>query len=480
MRSFFVKSLKLFLFSLFFISEVEAKVCQGENCSKDAQSHVCGNAKCEPDCGENTETCPADCGASGSCGDGVCSDSLGENSETCPTDCGADGSCGDGICSSDLGESSSTCPADCGEDAYCGDGVCSSALGENQNNCAANQQYTYNGVTNWGDCMVMSTPTPTPVVCDYDGVCELSRGETSLNCSSDCPPDCGNGVCNCPPETATNCPIDCANTTTTTSTTVPTTSTTSSTSTTSTSISTSTTSTSTTTSTTTTTIAPVCNVYKVDTIIKPLDSDVASTTINPAFTTSVALSYQQIDLECYKDSVNSVLAASTVTSGFSGYADEFAILALTGVSSNLLFFGKNANKLNMGEIAAEAECHSYIVISGLPMCLSSTYYFDDQCNPVSEKEAKDLCGNDFAGQALLVGDYSTPISLVWENGYDINSEESLVNFPLEEGIDSQRQWAWKGSSQSPLLVYDPEQKGEIKSAQQLFGRWTFGGQKVAV
>lgn len=206
-----LKGILLFCCSLLLLpQEAKADVCQGENCNHASSAHVCGNAKCEADCGENDVTCPADCGAR--CGDGVCSSSLGENSNTCPADCGTSGSCGDGVCSSSLGENSNTCPADCGEEAYCGDGVCSSALGENQNNCAANQHYTHNGVSNWGDCMVMSTPTPTPPICDNDGVCELGRGENNQNCPSDCSPNCGNGVCNCPPENANNCPSDCGNT----------------------------------------------------------------------------------------------------------------------------------------------------------------------------------------------------------------------------------------------------------------------------
>lgn len=44
-----------------------------------------------------------------------------------------------------------------------------------------------------------------PSVCDFDNVCELGRGETSINCPSDC--YCGDGVCE--PRERTTCREDC-------------------------------------------------------------------------------------------------------------------------------------------------------------------------------------------------------------------------------------------------------------------------------
>lgn len=50
-----------------------------------------------------------------------------------------------------------------------------------------------------------SPPFPQPYA--GDGVCEVSRGESSLNAPSDCPATCGDGVAQ-PGETTQNCPGD--------------------------------------------------------------------------------------------------------------------------------------------------------------------------------------------------------------------------------------------------------------------------------
>ena len=40
-------------------------------------------------------------------------------------------------------------------------------------------------------------------------------------------------------------------------------------------------------------------------------------------------------------------------------------------------------------------------------------------------------------------------------------------------------WLTRWREQAPLLVYDPEHTGKVNSASQLFGQWTFGGQRLA-
>ncbi len=52
---------------------------------------------------------------------------------------------------------------------------------------------------------------------------------------------------------------------------------------------------------------------------------------------------------------------------------------------------------------------------------------------------------------------------------------TFVQFPLVPG-DSEKWFVWKGSASHPLIVIDPDHKGEVSSAYQLLGNWTFGGQ----
>ncbi len=169
----------------------------------------CGNLKCEPQYGENCDTCAADCGSccndalgrnhtcesvgtqtetcvtcSQDCGaccpNGACDN--GENFGTCPTDCTT---CGNG--SKDAGETSCNCPADFSETYCCGNNTCETAVGENTVNCTA-------------DCYC------------GNGTCETALGENITNCLEDClSSSCGNGAGTCDPgENQCNCPSDCS------------------------------------------------------------------------------------------------------------------------------------------------------------------------------------------------------------------------------------------------------------------------------
>ena len=72
----------------------------------------------------------------------------------------------------------------------------------------------------------------------------------------------------------------------------------------------------------------------------------------------------------------------------------------------------------------------------------------------------------------------SPISLIFDDSYDFERNVAIVSFPIEPNGGS-KLYSWKASQQTPLLVYDPEHKGQITSAHQLFGNWTFGGQRLA-
>jgi len=108
-----------------------------------------------------------------------------------------------------------------------------------------------------------------------------------------------------------------------------------------------------------------------------------------------------------------------------------------------------------------------------PILESQTLYFDGDCKPKPF--------NALPPEACLAGFYDwrgSPLSLLWTEGHDIRRSYTFTRFAVEPGsID--RSYKWYGSADAPLLVWDPEHRGIIRHASQLFGHWTFGGQRVA-
>ena len=73
---------------------------------------------------------------------------------------------------------------------------------------------------------------------------------------------------------------------------------------------------------------------------------------------------------------------------------------------------------------------------------------------------------------------SSPISLLWTPNARVGEAATLVQFKLD--ISSSSLWyVWYGSADTPLLVYDPADTRRVTSVTQLFGNWTFGGDKRA-
>lgn len=117
-------------------------------------------------------------------------------------------------------------------------------------------------------------------------------------------------------------------------------------------------------------------------------------------------------------------------------------------------------------------CHNY---EGL--CAEGYFFVDNNCNTVEVSSAEEnVCQASLAAKISYVA--SSPISLAWTKGHDMLKSYSLVHFPLDLA-GSDRWYAWYASADAPLLVYDPSHTGVIESAQQLFGNWTFGGQRSA-
>jgi hypothetical protein len=95
-----------------------------ETCGSDCGTcwtPICGDGQCNG--GEDCMSCSSDCGPCQPytyCGDGTCNGD--ETSWSCSQDCGSPYYCGDGNCMSQLGEDTRSCPQDCGDS--CGDNVC--------------------------------------------------------------------------------------------------------------------------------------------------------------------------------------------------------------------------------------------------------------------------------------------------------------------------------------------------------------------
>lgn len=71
----------------------------------------------------------------------------------------------------------------------------------------------------------------------------------------------------------------------------------------------------------------------------------------------------------------------------------------------------------------------------------------------------------------------TPLSLIWAGGDD-HDVQTITSFPLDPHKPN-ASYLWRASAQAPLVVRDPEHTGIIRDGSQLFGSWSFGGNRKA-
>lgn len=120
----------------------------------------------------------------------------------------------------------------------------------------------------------------------------------------------------------------------------------------------------------------------------------------------------------------------------------------------------------------EKELVSLFYVSGEQASLYGGLYFNADCEGVAQPTTGTVCDG-------MVMYHISPISLLWEDGVDIEAETTFSNFPLDPTHPG-KSYVWKASAQAPLLVFDPTHEGRIISATQLFGDWTFGGKRDAL
>jgi len=130
--------------------------CNGKQNGRESRRYCCGDGDGQSPVGCNDSRCTSDINTCTSTptGSACCGDLLCEGSETsanCEIDCGAD-PCGNLICEPGFGEDSCTCPGDCGPPAgsetSCGDGTdndCDGNVDCNDSDC--------NGVPPCPDCV---------------------------------------------------------------------------------------------------------------------------------------------------------------------------------------------------------------------------------------------------------------------------------------------------------------------------------------
>ncbi|MFN8391929.1 MAG: hypothetical protein U0136_16690 [Bdellovibrionota bacterium] len=108
------------------------------------------------------------------------------------------------------------------------------------------------------------------------------------------------------------------------------------------------------------------------------------------------------------------------------------------------------------------------------VCHQGKLFFDDECHAVTNLTTQQI-DNACDGGSF---NWATPISLLWDSAADIDENVAFTQFQLDPAKTGMW-YTWKASAAAPLLVYDPEHKGVVRSATQLFGNWAFGGKVTA-
>ena len=103
-----------------------------------------------------------------------------------------------------------------------------------------------------------------------------------------------------------------------------------------------------------------------------------------------------------------------------------------------------------------------------------TVCFDSKCKV---RSCSSFIGDEMCASATTYWVF-TPISLLWDGQTELKRQGPAVAFPLNPA-EKGKSYMWYASAKAPLLVYDPGHSGQITSAAQLFGNWTFGGKRTA-
>jgi hypothetical protein len=132
----------------------------------------------------------------------------------------------------------------------------------------------------------------------------------------------------------------------------------------------------------------------------------------------------------------------------------------------------SSNELSYPRGPFLAENITYETNFNLTYATTGDLYLDENCNQVPRSPEAQLCDS---GSLFW---RASPISLLWDGQKKLSEDVTFTDFPLIPSVDGKK-YLWRASETAPLLVYDPEHKGDIKDAKQLIGNWTFGGKASA-
>ena len=135
------------------------------------------------------------------------------------------------------------------------------------------------------------------------------------------------------------------------------------------------------------------------------------------------------------------------------------------------FIQNAANQCQLNESCWNSMFGGYLNPSG-----TGYVAFNANCQAIGGRSGNNINGFVNPQCVLATIRHDSPISLLF--GEELDAEVVFTQFPLNPASDNQW-YEWRASKNAPLVVYDPEHTGTITRASQLFGNWTFGGQKTA-
>jgi hypothetical protein len=205
------------------------------------------------------------------------------------------------------------------------------------------------------------------------------------------------------------------------------------------------------------------------------------------------------EMSCLTNAIQDIINSDFVSNGAPAYWDDRFVVkfweyfagakyqSLYGKDSNAKCFREgDKHCFNTINVPSGAVCTSEIhnhVRDYTITCASGYFYFRDpgdggHCQIASEADVESICGGlpSLGVRAEFIK--SSPLSLLWSPKADINASMSFVSFPLNPSLGN-AWYTWKASAETPLIVYNPSHDGKIRSGNQLFGNWTFGGKRTA-